>query len=422
MSSNRKTVLKGFGYLHCDDFAAYLTEMAAKGWHFKEWGAGLVFEKGTPENVQYAVEVFIDGSEYDTRPDVHTKEFAAYCEAAGWELIDAKRKFVIFKKIREDAVDILTPQERLENIAREERRVIFQKMALSYTWMILELFRFSGAEFANRIFSNGLLMISATWFALAICATIRFLHYLIWKHVSAKRIENGEGVYFGAKKNPFAFTNDWYSWISNGVVLAFAASLLVSRQYHVLIITLIVSAVLIIMGYLIARFRPEAGTNQMIQIGVSMLLVIVFLTASVAIIFTDDSTQADLGKAPLYYEDIGGAAGKVEEVNYDRSTSIFGSGMRCWIEYEDESIYYFVYTSDHPWILDSIWEEQMDAKFNQTAEDVRGLWGAVAAAHNLNGTYYVRYQDAILILDFAEDTVLTPSDVEIIRAALLESR
>ena len=68
MGKNKKTVLKSFDYLHCDDFAAYLMDMSRKGWHFKEWGAGLVFERGEPEEITYAVEVFIDGSEYTTRP------------------------------------------------------------------------------------------------------------------------------------------------------------------------------------------------------------------------------------------------------------------------------------------------------------------------------------------------------------------
>ena len=131
MRKNTKTVLKGFDYLHCDDFADYLEEMARKGWHFKEWGAGLVFERGAPENSCYAVEVFINGSEFDTRPDVHTQEFAEYCEAAGWKLIDAKRKFCIFKKVREDTEEILTDEERLHNISKEEQKEIGWQMFLT---------------------------------------------------------------------------------------------------------------------------------------------------------------------------------------------------------------------------------------------------------------------------------------------------
>ena len=46
MGKTKKTTFKRFDYMHCDDFAKYLERMAAKGWHFKEWGAGLKFEKG----------------------------------------------------------------------------------------------------------------------------------------------------------------------------------------------------------------------------------------------------------------------------------------------------------------------------------------------------------------------------------------
>jgi len=57
MASKYKRVRKEFDYMHCDDFAAYLSEMAAKGWHFKIWEARLVFEKGEPADVADAVEV-----------------------------------------------------------------------------------------------------------------------------------------------------------------------------------------------------------------------------------------------------------------------------------------------------------------------------------------------------------------------------
>lgn len=422
MGIHRKTVLKAFSYLRCDDFAAYLTQMAAKGWHFKEWGAGLVFEKGTPEKVQYAVEVFIDGSEYDTRPDVHTHEFAEYCKAAGWELIDAKRKFVIFKKVREDAVDILTPKERLETIAKEERKEIFQKMSLSYTWSILQLLRFNSSDFVNHIFSNGLLLISAAWISLAICATFRFIHYLVWKHISESKIDRGEDVFFGGRKNLFAFTGGWYSWLTTAVGIVVLTGLSVTCQIGTLIIVISTIAVFVVMGYLIARFRPDSETNQIIQIIVSILLVTSLLTGAVVIFFTQDSWHGDPAEVPLYYADIGGEAGEITDIFVDRSTSIFGSALRCRVTYEEENIGYSVYLSDHPWVIDTIWEDEMDRKYNQTGEFVTELWGAVEARRNAAGEYLVKYADAIVIIGFADDSILTAEDVAVIRAALLERR
>ena len=92
MAKNVKTVRKSFEYRQCDDFAAYLNHMARQGWHFKQELYGLIFEQGEPEDAVYAVEVFSGASEYDTRPEPRTEEFAEYCEAAGWKMIDAWRK------------------------------------------------------------------------------------------------------------------------------------------------------------------------------------------------------------------------------------------------------------------------------------------------------------------------------------------
>lgn len=65
MKKKIKTVLRSFDYMHCDDFAMYLSEMAAKGWHFKEWGTGMsvcvcFFEKAKAEkkNKEWAGSIY----------------------------------------------------------------------------------------------------------------------------------------------------------------------------------------------------------------------------------------------------------------------------------------------------------------------------------------------------------------------------
>ena len=116
----RKRSLKYFHYRECDAFAEYLHQQSLKGWHFKEWRLGLVFEQGEPEDIEYTVEVFPKGSEQDLRPGEDTKEYAEYCEAAGWKLVDAHGKFCIFRKLRKDAVPIVESEERFENIRKAE--------------------------------------------------------------------------------------------------------------------------------------------------------------------------------------------------------------------------------------------------------------------------------------------------------------
>ena len=58
MKENRKRVFRDFRYMECGAFADYLHAMSLEGWHFISWKFGLIFEKGEPEDIVYAVEVF----------------------------------------------------------------------------------------------------------------------------------------------------------------------------------------------------------------------------------------------------------------------------------------------------------------------------------------------------------------------------
>ncbi len=172
MRAKIKTVLKGFDYMHCDDFAKYLSDMAAKGWHFKEWGAGLKFGKCEPEEVVYAVEVFTKASDNDMRPEPHTQEFAEYCEAVGWKFIDAKQKFCVFKKIDACATELFTQEERINN-------------ALKGTWTgsaipLLVLSSFNAVLRCGNLYSifesN---IFSATFFFIFFAWTLMFFYQLL---------------------------------------------------------------------------------------------------------------------------------------------------------------------------------------------------------------------------------------------------
>ena len=422
MGTKKKTVLKSFDYLHCDDFAAYLMQMARKGWHFKEWGAGLVFEKGEAEDAVYSVEVFIDGSEYDTRPGVHTQEFAAYCEAAGWKLIDAKRKFCIFKKVKSDAVDIVTPQERLETIAKEEQKKIWQQLFIETWFMVLQFLQYTGSGFVNRIFSNPMLFITVLWCVLWLSAVGRCIHFCIWKSKSRKKLDRGEAVYFGKGNDLFSIMQSWNTWLCIAAMIVYVLLSTSSGQYWSLALFGLILIPVILMAYFISKFRPDAYTNQMIQIVVPVAVFILVMTFFVGMIMTGQTQMVALDEIPLLYEDIGGDAGTLEKRTLDGSSSIYGSGLRCWLYYEQEHIYYQVYKSDHRWVLDRIWNTEMDRKYNQLGTDVNDIWDAEAAIRNVPGSYLVRYPGAILILNIEEDTVLTAEQVQIIRAALLESR
>lgn len=144
---DRKRSFKTFQYRECDAFAAYLRKQSLQGWHFKEWRLGLVFEKGEPEDIIYDVVVFPKRTEMDTRPEEDAEEYAEYCEEAGWKLLDGQRKFCIFRREKEDAVPIVTPEERLKNVWKAESRLLLGRIIVPIVLMIEDCFRwqFRGA-------------------------------------------------------------------------------------------------------------------------------------------------------------------------------------------------------------------------------------------------------------------------------------
>lgn len=93
--------------------------------------------------------------------------------------------------------------------------------------------------------------------------------------------------------------------------------------------------------------------------------------------------------------------------------------MDTYILYgEKESIHYEVYRTEHNWILDRIWNKELEYKYNEKRTDCAKEWGAEEAFRNGIGEYYVRYDDVLLMFSDYEDLVLDENQIDIIREKL----
>ena len=78
----------------------------------------MVFDKEEPQKLEYAVEVFSEGNENDTKPEPETEEFAGTVEA-GWELVSSRKKLCIFRKLSQDAAPIINRRNGTEVSKRQ---------------------------------------------------------------------------------------------------------------------------------------------------------------------------------------------------------------------------------------------------------------------------------------------------------------
>lgn len=415
MARNKKTVFKGFDYMHCDDFARLLMDMAAKGWHFKEWGVGLKFEKGEPEQAVYAVEVFSKASENDMRPEPKTKEFAEYCEAAGWKFIDAKQKFCIFKKIDEDAAELFTPEERVTNSFKASTTGLAISLLVLYGINALLQWININTLFGRYVFSGLFLFNFSIWNVMFLGQLITFVYAFFKKNKLFKEIREGKDIYIGNQKgNKLHFSvKDVYTGILSVLLLYYIAMM---QQTGLLIMCIVIIGSTLLMAILVNKFRPERDTNTVIQWLFSVGLFLVLILSCVVIISdSDEKVSMYQDEVPLYISDYRETEDKIDDIDLYHEANCFGSVDNCFVFYEEDSISYTIYRSPNSRILDRIWEEEFgERKYNEGAADCTSDWGAKQAMRNKNGIYFVRYEDSILIFNDEEDVYLTPDQINII--------
>ena len=412
MTRTKKTVRKGFDYRNCDDFTAYLNHMARQGWHFREWRAGLVFEQGEPENAVYSVEIFTKADESDIRPLPETKEFAEYCEAAGWQFVDAWRKFVVFKRIREDAAPILTDEERFDNIVKAEKPSVWYPLIHTLVWCLMKLSEFSYL-FPQRIFSQYSLILSTVWVVLFLICLLRAVHFLLWKRQCRLRMDRGLSLFFGKSQ-----ADKWYGHLYSLVIALCALSMFLIGQRPFGLVLLAMILAMTLLSFIIARLRPDSATAGVIEIlGSSAILLGVFLAALYVDQADKDKHQVIL-EPPLTFASMG-IEMEEPEIHYSReSESFFGIHEYANLDYGVDYLFYDIYTTEYDWVLDKLWEEETDGKASETWEDCTDAWGAVEAFRNGAGDYLIRYEDAIWVICPSLDEPLISEQITLAIAAI----
>ena len=428
----------GFNYRNCDAFARYLHEQSLRGQHFKEFRLGLVFEIGEPADIYYAVEVFPKGSEMDTRPEKSTEEYAEYCEAAGWRLIDSSRKFCVFRRTKEDAVPIVEPKERFANIRKAEwllwlnRAVPFFLLTFLYGAQLLT------GNFGKWIFSNAMLHILLFMMLFFIEYLLDGILLLYWSVTRGRMLRAGHvPIYGGGKHRTFIVALPFI------LFLVSAAFLALSRDGFFLpyVLPSAAATVFVLLTVLwIAYRRPSRSDNLTFQIlaGLGFTFLACFGTIVIVLSIGNDSRdEARFKNAedfPLIQEDYRQMDGEITWTLGEYTESILGSAGHFFVTYSIEesgkphasgesssdNLWYTIYQSPHPWILDKLWEEEIPESAGHP-EDRSKAWDALSAVSwtRENGVCIemVRYPDRLFVIN--SEVRLDDRQIRMIREKLM---
>lgn len=410
----KQRIINTFCYRDCDAFAEFLHSQSLQGWHFKEFRFGLLFEKGEPADIFYTVEIFPKGTEMDTRPERDTEEYAEYCEAAGWRLIDSSRKFCVFCRTKEDAVPIVEPEERFANIRKAEWRLWLSGAIPVFLLSGLQWYQFLTWNFKNWIFSD--LMPFLLLFVTSACIEkfIEGASLAYWSFTKKRMLKSGGIPVYGWKRR-------WIAKAFLSIIYFLPLFFLVfylKRSFVPYLLPAVLSlALLLLVTIGIAFLRPARSDNYIFQIVAGIGFAFCITVATAAMIFYDSDpeyTGKDAQAFPLIQADYRQMNGAVTAVNTDHMENILGS--KSYFLNESDSLSYTIYQSLHPWILDRLWADALpDREARQ--EDRTRVWESISAVSYVydNGisNELVRYPDKILIL--STDEKLDDRQIKVIR-------
>lgn len=420
-----KRIFRNFRYSECDDFAAFLSKMAGEGWHFKGWELGLIFEKREPQNVEYSVQIFVKGSDMDLKATKDTEEYAEYCKEAGWEYIDASKKFVVFKKIREDAEEIVTPEERFKEIVNAEMKGTIVSLIGSILLLthFINNYLFEGFYYSIFYYSTtGIILLFFIWTIVYLC---RLIKTVCWYLKCKKKLSYGETIIFGIgeRKQKKKELKERIYTIRLEVLLILLFAL--ESDLGTVAVVVAFGGLFLFCVCFIEYLRPNKFARGVSLFGICImipLLLLMFITANPI----GDDIYTDKEKAPLLQEEYREVEAPFMQVQIDKSENIFGSIETYYVSYHEynedsddeiwDDIDYTIIESEYEWILDYSWKLLTKEMVN--SKQIAKEWNAVDGylEYDWYHAYYVRYDNQIFMLK--HEPILTQEQIDIIQDKL----
>lgn len=371
----QKTIMRRFRTFHyteCGAFEEYLRRMSMKGLHFLGWKAGMIFEKGEPEEVVYSVEVFDRGKETDLRPEPDAEEFADYCEAAGWEFIDGNRRFCVFRRRSEDAVPIMTEEERFSAVRRAEIRGMI-RYTIVYLFLNL-LFGVIAYLYPELCMFSTLYMLVILIMPFMLLLNVgEYISFCLWYVRGRMRLSSGEKVLYPRRL--------WYiveNILITAALLVLIPRMAAEREWYGLLYVGIITILQISLRFGINYIRPSREEQKQYSVWSAIAV------AAAVFLLNLMRPEADYGWTGTETSILGTAEEGYINISSDRE------------EVTDYS--YELYRSEKPWVIRVVWWSQSRrVKIPASAE---GGWGAEEAAADdaYVSRIFVRYDDAVLIL------------------------
>ncbi len=363
----------------------------------------LIFEEGAPERAVYDVQIFPKARNGAYKPEGESLDYSDYCEAAGWKLVDGRGKFLIFKKMREDAVPIVTDEEKLENVRKSTRSTFWALLGMMLCATLYFLSFWDSLD--TDILDNGELYLVLLWTILGLESAFDIL-VGNWRLHQIRKTYEQTGVLFYGRMNP---NNPKLPAGNPTIILAFRfllVALMIALTFRLegvvvgIAVTVPVSIVFALY-YAAFRSRPERSAANGLQI---MIFLIIFLmpTAIITIMLPDEEGTPAVAGAEItssYFGYMVGGAEK-EDLTYDHY-------------HLNEYVPDFIRERMWKCAQKQLGKVASHATAPERTGDAPNLavsWNAKEAIEDEDGTLFLKYdQDILIIYSYSDKSTTSES-------------
>lgn len=281
--------------------------------------------------------------------------------------------------------------------------------------MIGSLNYFLDANFENLVFSNTMLLSMGVYVFVAVMDIYQLVRFGIWRICANRKLKAGEDQVLSGSVR----VGDWF--LTGLLFIMLILMYLIKKDAFTMILPIGYLIILFGSHWILAKFRPDEETADLLRIGSVALLFVFYLVYFAVGLAVIDGKPVDTSPevSKVTYSDLGvDYKERISDYAIEES-SILGSKHYYSSYYGDRGstqnkhLGYTLYRVEQDWIMDRFWQHQLDAAYNANRIDCTDLWDAQAAFVNDRYQYYVRYEDVFLILRL-DGVTLDRSQVETI--------
>ncbi len=302
-----------FAFYDHTGMTTHFEEMAQRGWLLDRMGGLWRYRRIEPQRLRFAVVYFpeVTGFEPET-PGGHLA-MEELCAGTGWLLAATAGKFQIYYNEDPDPVELETdPVSQVAVIHRAMKKnflpsnaILAVMAAMQLVMQITSLTRDFGLQHSGAVYylSGASWMSIPMWSVLLLLYVLELTRYLLWYRKAKARAEEGLMTPSISSRwvQTFALcllTVLVLSWVTTGAITDFVLMMFGGMAAAGVLATLA--------SKWMKRMKVSAKVNELVTMGVTVVLLLAFMVTLIPVILNRDSKDApETGNLPLRLEDLG---------------------------------------------------------------------------------------------------------------------